>query len=205
MRVLHFGLLTALALAPGCGGKTTDDAAAIALGPEPQGGYPPESAYHRPGQPCTTCHKRNGAAAAELALAGTVFWGPTGARPAESVYVRIQDATLAQHCFVTNCAGNFFARAQDLTSLVFPLLVSVQRANAPGRDESTLVLRRMGSHVGRASSCATCHALGAANAASAGQVHLFDSDDEANAAAPAASACPLPDAPTVTQCPEDRL
>lgn len=204
MRVIHLGL-TALALALGCGGKAIDDSAAIALGPEPQGGYPPESAYHRPGQPCTACHKKDGVAATELALAGTIFWGPTSARPAENVYVRIVDATKVQHCFVTNCAGNFFARSSDLDSLVFPLLVSIERAKDPGRDEATLITRRMGSHIGRASSCATCHAIGAANEASAGQVHLFDSDDDANARAPAATACPAPATATIMQCPEDRL
>ena len=206
MRVTPLGLpALALALALGCGGKAMDDGAAIALGPEPQGSYPPESAYHRPGQPCTACHKKDGAAATELALAGTVFWGPTGARPAENVYVRILDASASRHCFVTNCAGNFFARPNELASLVFPLLVSIERAKDPGRDEATLITRRMGSHIGRASSCATCHALGAANEASAGQVHLFASEDEANAMGPAASACPAPTAPTVTKCPEDRL
>ncbi len=202
MRVIHLGL-TVLALALGCGGRAVDDSDAIALGPEPPG-VAPESAYHRPGQPCTACHKKGGVAASELALGGTVFWGPTSARPAENVYVRILDANKVQRCFVTNCAGNFFARSNELTSLVFPVLVSVERAKAPGRDEETLIARRMGSHIGRASSCATCHALGAATEASAGQVHLFDSEDDANATASAGSACPAPDAPTITLCPEDR-
>src|SRR5438552_16958685 len=44
------------------------------LGPERDDLYPPESEFHRPGEPCALCHSSDGPADNEFVLAGTIFW-----------------------------------------------------------------------------------------------------------------------------------
>jgi hypothetical protein len=169
--------------------------------------YPPESEYHRPGEPCALCHSDKGPAKTKFVLGGTVFWGPDdyNAR-VDNAYVRVLDANKDRRCFVTNCNGNFYVRDVDFTNLTFPLLISVERTNAPGKgDENTLVIRRMSSHIGREASCANCHVQGLRDYLSPGQIRMFDSADQFTAKKIPLIACPPPpDYTVVAQCPEDR-
>ena len=180
------------------------------LGDEQSNLYPPESEYHRPGEPCTLCHSEAGPADTVFAIGGTIFWGPDRYdRRVDQAYVRVAGPDHTTRCFVTNCNGNFYVTPDDYKNLKFPLLISVERVNNPGgpgpTDEKSIRIRRMSSHVGREGSCATCHILGIRDFGSPGQIHLFDTESEVDTAKP-----PIPmdcpnDAPRVTQCPEDRL
>ena len=180
------------------------------LGDENSAAYVPESEFHRPGEPCALCHSKQGPANAEFVLGGTIFWGPDRYdRRVDQAYVRIGGPEKTTKCFVTNCNGNFFVRADDYKNLKFPLLISVERVNAPGghgsNDEKSIAVRRMSGHIGREASCATCHILGLRDFGSPGQIRLFDTEGAVDAARP-----PIPkdcpnDLPRATQCPEDRL
>jgi hypothetical protein len=186
------------------------------LGPENSDNYPPQTEFHRPGEPCALCHSQEGPADSVFVLAGTVFWGPDDyTRRVDSAYVRIIDAEKRTKCFVTNCNGNFFARPSDFPKSavyqndgpVFPLLVSVERVNVPNHDESTLKMRNMGGHIGREASCATCHIVGLRDFGSPGQIRLFDDEKLSNQNAPPNLIIPCPPPPgheIVTLCPEDR-
>lgn len=176
------------------------------LGEEQSDLYPPESQYHRPGEPCALCHSKAGPAGSVFALAGTIFWGPDNYdKRVDQAYVRVLDANKRRRCFVTNCNGNFFVTTDQFPQIAFPLLVSVERAKDPGKDESTMVLRPMGGHVGREASCATCHIQGLRDFGSPGQIRLYDTEDQAKAANPPITPCPPPpDKGLVAQCPEDR-
>jgi hypothetical protein len=177
-----------------------------ALGAEKPELYPPESPYHRPGEPCGLCHSDKGPASSTFVLAGTVFWGPDdyNAR-VDNAYVRILNATHVTRCFVTNCNGNFYVRADDFANLTFPLLVSVERTVNPGKDENTLVIRRMSSHIGREASCGNCHVQGLRDFLSPGQIRLFNTAQEFKDKKIPLVACPPPDNYTaLTVCPEDQ-
>jgi hypothetical protein len=120
----------------------------------------PAGQYHRAGQPCTVCHGGEGPAKNVFSLAGTVFYQqydptkPTVPVPVDQAYVRIIDADKANHCFVTNCMGNFVAEPGvfGAKGLRFPFLVSVQKVNGKGGQPVAMV-----GHIGRESSCANCH------------------------------------------------
>ncbi|HSO36330.1 MAG TPA: hypothetical protein VLT33_27575 [Labilithrix sp.] len=180
------------------------------LGEENSSQYPPESEYHRPGEPCTLCHSKEGPADTEYVLGGTIFWGPDRYdRRVDQAYVRIGGPEKTTKCFVTNCNGNFFVKADDYKNLKFPLLVSVERVNRPGgsgpNDEKSIAVRRMSGHIGREGSCATCHILGLRDFGSPGQVRLFDTEGAVDTAkVPIPQSCPNEE-PRVTACPEDRL
>jgi hypothetical protein len=176
------------------------------LGPEDAESYPPESEYHRPGEPCALCHSDKGPASSVFALGGTVFWGPDDYEArVDRAYVRILDANKTKRCFVTNCNGNFYVRKDDFSNLTFPVLVSVERTNKPGSDESTMVIRRMASHIGREASCAACHIQGVRDFASPGQIRLFNTDQEVKDKKLPQVDCPPPeDQAPLTACPEDR-
>ncbi len=178
------------------------------LGPEDDALYPPESEYHRPGEPCGLCHSDKGPADSIFALGGTIFWGPDdyNAR-VDNAYVRVLDANKARRCFVTNCNGNFYVKKEDFDKITFPLLVSVERTTEPGKstNEQTLVIRRMSSHIGREASCAVCHIQGLRDFASPGQIRMFNSDQEFKDKKIPLVECPPPGGYTqVTACPEDR-
>ena len=181
------------------------------LGAEQPGLYPPESAYHRPGEPCALCHSAAGPADLQFVLAGTIFWGPDRYdRRVNKAYVRIGGPEKTTKCFVTNCNGNFFVRSEDYKNLKFPLLVSVERVIDPGGPgptaEKSIRVRRMSSHIGREASCATCHILGLRDFGSPGQIRLYDTESEVDTAKPPIPAqCPNVDEPPLTLCPEDRL
>jgi hypothetical protein len=180
------------------------------LGKENSSQYPPESEYHRPGEPCSLCHSKEGPASTEYVLSGTVFWGPDRYdRRVDQAYVRFLGPGQKTKCFVTNCNGNFFVTADAYRNLQFPLLVSVERVNLPGgkgpADEKSFAFRRMAGHIGREASCATCHILGLRDFGSPGQIRLFDTEAAVDAArVPIPQSCPN-EAPRQTQCPEDRL
>jgi hypothetical protein len=176
------------------------------LGPEDPDFYPPESEYHRPGEPCALCHSDKGPADSVFALAGTIFWGPDDYKArVDNAYVRILDANKTKRCFVTNCNGNFYVRKEDFSKMTFPLLVSVERTVDPGKNEQTLVIRRMSSHVGREASCAVCHIQGLRDFASPGQIRMFNTEQEFKDKKIRLVECPPPpDFNQVAQCPEDR-
>lgn len=177
-----------------------------ALGEEQAEDYPPESEYHRPGEPCALCHSTRGPADTEFVLAGTVFWGPDSySKRVDKAYVRILDGAKGRPCFVTNCNGNFYAKKGDF-NFTYPMLVSVERTNNPGHDESTLTIRRMSSHIGREPSCAVCHIQGLRDYGSPGQIHLYNTEKEATEKSNGKIVeCPPPeDYEVVTKCPEDR-
>jgi hypothetical protein len=180
------------------------------LGDEQPDLYPPESPYHRPGEPCALCHSAAGPADTQFVLAGTIFWGPDRYdRRVDKAYVRIGGPEKTTKCFVTNCNGNFYVRSEDYKNLKFPLLVSVERVinpQGPGPDaEKSIRVRRMSSHIGREASCATCHILGLRDFGSPGQIRLYDTESEVDVAKPPIPQfCPNDD-PPVTLCPEDRL
>jgi hypothetical protein len=180
------------------------------LGEENSAAYPPESEYHRPGEPCALCHSKAGPADTQFVLAGTIFWGPDRYdRRVDQAYVRVGGPDSTVKCFVTNCNGNFYVKSEDYQNLKFPLLISVERVNNPGgpgpNDEKSIQLRRMSSHIGREASCATCHIVGLRDFGSPGQIRLFDTEGAVDTAnVPIPKDCPN-NAPRVTQCPEDRL
>lgn len=207
-RVLGGAVVLAVAsIGSSCNLDPVHRAAVNGLGPEDPELYPPESEYHRPGEPCALCHSDKGPANSKFVLAGTIFWGPDDYEArVDNAYVRILDANKTKKCFVTNCNGNFYVREEDFSKLTFPLLVSVERTVEPGKNEETLVIRRMASHIGREPSCAICHIQGLRDFASPGQIRLFERDDEVREKNIPLIPCPPPeDFVQVTQCPEDRF
>ncbi len=206
-RFLMVSLFAAIAVAgSSCNLDPVHRAGVNDLGPELADLYPPESEYHRPGEPCALCHSDKGPAESEFVLGGTIFWGPDNYDSrVDNAYVRVLDAEKKKKCFVTNCNGNFYVRRSDFANITFPLLVSVERTVEPGKNESTLVIRRMSSHIGREASCAVCHIQGLRDFASPGQIRLFNSEQEfADKNIPLID-CPPPEGfNQVTQCPEDR-
>jgi hypothetical protein len=177
------------------------------LGPENGDAYPTESEFHRPGEPCALCHSKEGPADTTFVLAGTIFWGPDDYnKRVDSAYVRVLDANKTRKCFVTNCNGNFFVKPEDFSRITFPLLISVERTKDPGKDENTMVIRRMTGHIGREASCATCHIQGLRDFGSPGQIRMYDTEDQSKQANPKIIDCPPPDDHQIIfQCPEDRL
>lgn len=204
----RLALFAAVAFVGGIGSSCNFDPvhrkAVNALGPENADAYPPESAYHRPGEPCALCHSEAGPADSQFVLGGTIFWGPDSyENRVDKAYVRIIDPSNRERCYVTNCNGNFYVRLEDFKDITFPILVSVERTVDPGRDETEIVTRRMSSHIGREPSCATCHIQGIRDFASPGQIRLFNSEAEFRSKNIPQPACP-PDQESGLVCPEDR-
>jgi hypothetical protein len=203
-----------LGLGSSCSLNPVHSRAVSDLGPERPEDYPPESEFHRPGEPCALCHSADGPADNKFVLAGTIFWGPDNyLRRVDNAYVRVKDANKVEKCFVSNCNGNFFVRPEQFPRLTFPLLVSVERTKAPGRDDTTLKVRRMNSHIGREASCARCHlnldGQSIRDFGSPGQIRLYDAEPEVDALqlppnVNNGQACPAAPETVVFQCPEDR-
>jgi hypothetical protein len=207
-RLLGGAVLVAIAsMGSSCNLDPVHRAGVNGLGPENPDLYPPESEYHRPGEPCALCHSDKGPAESKFVLAGTIFWGPDNYNArVDNAYVRILDANKTKKCFVTNCNGNFYVREEDFSKLTFPLLVSVERTVDPGQNEETLVIRRMSSHIGREASCAVCHIQGLRDFASPGQIRMFNSEQEFKDKNIPLVDCPPPeDFDQVAKCPEDRF
>ena len=175
------------------------------LGDEQTDLYPEKSQYHRPGEPCALCHSKEGPADSQFVLAGTIFWGPDNYdRRVPNAYVRVIDANGAKKCFVTNCNGNFYVQTDQFAKPTFPMLVSVEVTKDPGRDNSTVKLRTMGGHIGRESSCATCHIQGLRDYGSPGQIRIYDTEDDAKAGKTTTPCGDEAADKQVLSCPEDQ-
>lgn len=146
-----------------------------------------ETQYHRPGQPCVTCHGKRGSASPKFSVAGTVFWGSCNISktdfadekiraekcdltPVKNAEVRFVDYLGTPVCAVTNCWGNFTVPDGQIG---FPFLVSVSKRLDNG---DLLVERQMQGHVAREGSCAGCHD-NPRRADSPGQIYLFPDDE----------------------------
>ena len=135
------------------------------LGPEDPGVAP--GPLHRPGQPCTVCHSADGPAKTVFSVAGTVFDNPDGpGAPGVEVRMEDSDKSLVANLgrLTTNCAGNFFVSPHQWTPK-FPIIVAIKAADA-----TPLAMK---SHIGRESSCSTCH-KGKKFVDSAGRLQLTD-------------------------------
>jgi hypothetical protein len=102
---------------------------------------------HRPGEPCTECHDGSLGNPPAFSVAGTIFQTADATSALASATVTLTAADGATYSTTTNAAGNFYVTPTDFAPK-FPLRVSV----ASGGTTVT-----MQSHIGWASSCATCH------------------------------------------------
>ena len=123
----------------------------------------PEGPLHRPGQPCLVCHGGDGPAEGEFSLAGTVYQRPVQTAPLHDARVSIIDSTGLQYSVVSNCAGNFWARAENFQP-VWPVWVKVSF----GED-----VVEMTSAISREGSCSGCHE-DPASPSSPGHVYFAD-------------------------------
>src|SRR5258705_186933 len=93
-----------------------------ALGPEAAGVQPgPE---HRPGQPCLTCHGREGPADLLMSFAGTVYQHHSGAEAASGAVVRVLDGEQRTYETTTNSVGNFWIPEKEFVPK-FPVTTAV--------------------------------------------------------------------------------
>jgi hypothetical protein len=139
------------------------DNAVKVLGPETELA---ETEYHRPGQPCLTCHGARGPAKSRFSMGGTVFYLPDDEKvaptPVEGADILIRDANGADLRVRSNCKGNFFIRycsratcppynPGELTlsaEITYPFFVTVAKGGT---------YKQMQGHIGRDGSCAGCH------------------------------------------------
>jgi hypothetical protein len=213
---LSLGAATTAFALSSCINDPVRSAAIAALGDETPG-YPANTQYHRPGQPCGTCHESRGPGSPKFVLAGTVFWGrcnltqqefaanPKAAaekcdrQPVDRAEIRVREASGTVVCFNTNCAGNFYVTEPEGKGLTFPLQVSVTKRLKDG----SLRTASMGSHIGRDVSCSNCHD-NPARPESPGQVYLYDYDDQGKNKLPAeAKALKCPPAPPDVDPPKE--
>lgn len=124
----------------------THERAVEELGPEDPSVKPSE--LHRPGQPCSVCHGGIGPAKSTFLLAGTIYATPDGGQALPGANVRFIDWVGAQGSSTTNCAGNFFVRADQADKFKWPMWMRVEQ-NGTVAD--------MRSAVFREGSCNTCH------------------------------------------------
>ena len=119
-----------------------------------------EDGLHRAGQPCLTCHGKDGPADSVFSIGGTIT-GATG------VKVEMVDSVgTSPPAFATNCSGNFWVPAATWTP-VFPI-VSVKLSKDG-------VTKAMESVIGGAGSCADCHQTNPNPLAKVGPV-VFEGD-----------------------------
>lgn len=143
-------------------------------------------ALHRAGQPCATCHGPSGPAATDFSIAGTVFAGPGSLVGVGGARIDLVDAAGTRPPvstpITTNCVGNFWI-ARSTWDPVFPVHVIVSKGDTR---------REMKSDIGRAASCADCHAKTSTDPfGKAGPVTLFPDADPAGPS----KTCPInPDA-----------
>ncbi len=137
-----------LGFAAGCANPVESDRVA-ALPPDTSGQR--NGPLHRPGQPCLVCHADGGQARA-FSLAGTVYATVRDAVPVDQVLVTIVDA--AGHTIKkrSNCAGNFYVQADEVT-VTYPLHVEIECTLPDGSTKRSV----MGTRVDREGSCSTCH------------------------------------------------
>jgi hypothetical protein len=158
-------LIAVLLLCAACG-DPVHDAAVAALGPEAPG--VPHGPYHRPGQPCLTCHGGDGPADVEMSFAGTIYAYQSGDAPAAGATLRIVDAASQTYETTVNCVGNFWIPRGRFTP-VFPATTATTSGN-----RSRIMLTEM--H--RADSCSDCH-VSPASSRSPGQVWVLPASDPA--------------------------
>jgi hypothetical protein len=168
-------LAAPLLLALGCGNRAVDDRIA-ALGPE--AANVPTSEHHRPGQPCLLCHGEYLQEEPVMSVGGTIYAFPVGegqaALPVKDVTVTLIDSFGDTHSVKTNCAGNFYIRA-DAWDPAYPMRAELEYP-VPGSPESTKRVV-MSTRISRDGSCAGCHA-GAPNQGSPGRVTCADVQPE---------------------------
>jgi hypothetical protein len=152
--------VTLSAAAAGCFGNPVNDQLVNALGGEVPG--VPRGPLHRPGQPCLACHSSDGPAELQLATGGTVFQDQVNvfpnSIPAAGVAVTFTDDHGVVSQVLTNCAGNFYVTHADWVAAgwAFPVHMQVSwPANVP--PEQADLGMPMISHMGKETSCATCH------------------------------------------------
>jgi cytochrome c553 len=129
-------------------------------------------ALHRAGQPCGTCHGPSGPATTDFSIAGTIFAGPGSLVGVDGARIELIDAAgtrpPASAPVMTNCVGNFWIK-RSVWDPVFPVRVTVAKGDTR---------REMKSDIGRAASCAECHAKSSADPFSkTGPVTLFPAAD----------------------------
>lgn len=163
----------------GCIGTSPEDSERSALGDYPDGN--PE---HRPGQPCLVCH-RDGYSPGRIkfVLAGTVYLHASDAlasdRGVEGVAVDITDASGLSFTALTNGVGTFMVQAGGVSE---PQQGGRGRFRIPGDLEYpiTAVVRYRGVEKPmqtvswREGSCAKCHQLDGAGAASVAPVYILE-------------------------------
>ncbi len=132
------------------------------LGAEAKG--VPAGPLHRPGQPCLACHGGEGPADSEFAFAGTLYQRPSDDRPLHDARVHVIDSLGAEYTVVSNCAGNFWAGAENYRP-VWPAWVKVEYQG--DAVEMTSAIFRDGS-------CGACHG-DRATPNDAGHVYFADS------------------------------
>lgn len=103
--------------------------------------------FHRPGQPCTTCHDGKLGSPREFSVAGTIFKNETGSEPAEGATVTLTTADGASFKKLTNSAGNFYFEPHEVTPR-YPMKTEVSYGT---------ITVKMDSLIGRAGACADCH------------------------------------------------
>ncbi len=160
MRGFWYGLF-AISVMIGCRDPVAD-ARVDSLGPEP-GPYE-QGPDHRPGQPCTWCH-RPGGESPHFDLAGTVFLRSDSKEPARSVVVQLFDSSGRTRTRVTGVSGNFHFEEDEL-ELEFPLWV---RLEFEGQ------VRAMHTPIFRERSCGACHG-DPASPSKAGHVFLLEDE-----------------------------
>ena len=172
-RSLSVSLSLALALGVAGASCATDpvhQAEVDALGGEVQG--VPQGEYHRAGQPCTVCHGPDGPATTQFTMAGTIFHGPVKSTApftaigVDNAQVSLVDSLNSTYTTFTDCVGNFYVTAAQWNP-AFPVLVEVS---------SNGVTQTMQSHIGRETSCASCHA-DPPYYDSPGHIYLAQTDD----------------------------
>lgn len=126
------------------------DDAVEALGPEKRGVRPGPN--HRPGQPCLTCHGKDGPASPELSVAGTIYLARGVLEPIAGVTVHLEDANETTRDPQSNEVGNFFIGRTDW-SPVFPIKVTLRDPRADGAGGE----KPMETLINESAGCADCH------------------------------------------------
>lgn len=159
-KLVVFGMLGAW-LGASCGRDPLHDRDVEALGPEDPSVEP--GPLHRRGQPCSVCHGGDGPAKSTFVLSGTVYAiaGADDALPGATV--RYIDWVGAQGSIVTNCAGNFFLRADEAAPR-WPIWLRLQQGE---------MVADMQSAVFREGSCNACHTA-VASPRTTGRVYLSE-------------------------------
>jgi len=107
----------------------------------------PQGPLHRPGQPCLACHGEGGDTDARFSFAGTVYQTPGSLEPLHDARIRVIDSTGRQYAVTSNCAGNFYAGADNFDP-VWPMWMKVEYEDWKAD---------MLSPSSREGSCAACH------------------------------------------------